>query len=78
MILQQKIKKSDDDRKTPEVEAELIRAAQTNIFDAQKNLEKPDATAEEKTAAKQKIKINQNVLLKRNRCACRVSSYYFI
>ena len=56
--------KSDDDRKTPEVEAELIRNAQTNIFDARKILEKPDATAEEKTAAKQKIKINQNVLLK--------------
>ena len=56
--------KSDDDRKTPEVEAELIKNAQTNIFDAQKILEKPDATAEEKTAARQKIKINQNVLLK--------------
>jgi hypothetical protein len=56
--------KSDDDRKTPEVEAELIRNAQTNIFDARKILEKPDATAEEKLAAEQKIKINQNVLLK--------------
>ena len=43
--------KSDDDRKTPEVEAELIKNAQTNIFDARKILEKPDATAEEKTAA---------------------------
>ena len=56
--------KSDDDRKTPEVEAELIKNAQTNIFDARKILEKPDATAEEKAAAEQKIKINQNVLLK--------------
>ena len=56
--------KSDDDRKTPEVEAELIKTAQTNIFDARKILEKPDATAEEKAAANQKIKINQNVLLK--------------
>ena len=56
--------KSDDDRKTPEVEAELIREAQTNIFDAQKILEKPDATDEEKLAAKQKIKVNQNVLQK--------------
>ena len=56
--------KSDDDRKTPEVEAEIIRNAQTNIFDARKILEKPDATAEEKLAAKQKIKINQNVLQK--------------
>jgi len=56
--------KSDDDRKTPEVEAEIIRNAQTNIFDARKILEKPDATAEEKTAANQKIKINQNILQK--------------
>jgi len=56
--------KSDDDRKTPEVEAELIKSAQTNIFDARKILEKPDATAEEKLAAEQKIKVNQNVLLK--------------
>jgi len=56
--------KSSDDRKTPEVEAEIIRDAQTNIFDARKILEKPDATAEEKTAAKQKIKVNQNVLEK--------------
>jgi hypothetical protein len=56
--------KSSDDRKTPEVEAELIRTAQTNIFDARKILEKPDATADEKAAAEQKIKINQNVLLK--------------
>ena len=59
-----KAMKSDDDRKTPEVEAELIRAAQINIFDAQKILEKPDATEEEKLAARQKIKINQNVLQK--------------
>ena len=56
--------KSSDDRKTPEVEAEIIRNAQTNIFDARKILEKPDSTAEEKAAAEQKIKINQNVLLK--------------
>ena len=56
--------KSSDDRKTPEVEAELIRTAQTNIFDAQKILEKADATEDEKLAAKQKIKINENILLK--------------
>ena len=48
-----KAMKSDDDRKTPEVEAEIIRNAQTNIFDAQKILEKPDATEDEKLAAKQ-------------------------
>jgi len=56
--------KSDDDRKTPEVEAEIIRTAQTNIFDARKILEKSDATTEERTAAEQKIKINQNILQK--------------
>jgi len=56
--------KSSDDRKTPEIEAEIIRNAQTNIFDARKILEKPDATAEEKLAANQKIKINQNILQK--------------
>ena len=56
--------KSSDDRKTPEVEAELIRNAQINIFDAQKILDNPDSTPDEKKAAKQKIKINQNVLLK--------------
>ena len=56
--------KSDDDRKTPEVEAEIIRNAQTNIFDARAILEKPDSTQEEKTAAEQKIVLNQNVLLK--------------
>ena len=56
--------KSGDERKTPEVEAELIRTAQTNIFDAQKILENPESTAEEKLAAKQKIKINESVLIK--------------
>jgi len=56
--------KSDDDRKTPEVEAELIKNAQTNIFDARKILENPDSTQEEKTTAEQKIVLNQNVLLK--------------
>ena len=59
-----KAMKSSDERKTPEVEAEIIRNAQTNIFDARKILEKPDATAEEKTAAEEKIKINQNILQK--------------
>ena len=37
--------------KPPEVEAELIRTAQTNIFDARKILEKPDATADEKNSS---------------------------
>ena len=56
--------KSSDERKTPEVEAEIIRTAQNNIFDARAILEKPDATADEKKAAQQKIKVNQNVLEK--------------
>ena len=56
--------KSSDDRKTPEVEAEIIRNAQSNIFDARKILENPDSTQEEKTTAEQKIVLNQNVLLK--------------
>ena len=56
--------KSDDDRKTPEVEREIIREAQTNIFAAREILEKPDATDEERKAAEQKIIVNQNVLLK--------------
>jgi len=56
--------KSSDDRKTPEVEAELIKNAQTNIFSARKILENPDSTPDEKTAAEQTIKVNQNVLLK--------------
>ena len=56
--------KSSGDRKTAEVEAELIKEAQQNIFDARAILEKPDATEEEKTAANQKIKINKNILQK--------------
>ena len=44
----------------------------------QKILEKPDSTAEEKTAAKQKIKDKSKRIIKRNRCACRISSNYFI
>ena len=53
-----------DDKLQPEVEAELIRTAQTNIFDAQKIIDNPESTADEKLAAKQKIRINQNVLIK--------------
>ena len=56
--------KDTDDEKTAEVEARLIKEAQQNIFDARAILEKPDSTQEEKTAAKQKIILNQNVLLK--------------
>ena len=56
--------KEADGEKTAEVEARLIKEAQQNIFDARAILEKPDATAEEKKAAEQKIILNQNVLLK--------------
>ena len=56
--------KEADGEKTAEVEARLIKEAQQNIFDARAILEKPDSTQEEKTAAKQKIVLNQNVLLK--------------
>jgi len=62
-ITAKKIKESDDE-KTPEVEARLIKDAQTNIFNARDILDKPDATDEEKKAAKQTITLNQNVLLK--------------
>jgi len=56
--------KEADGEKTAEVEARLIKEAQQNIFDARAILEKPDSTQEEKTAAEQKIVLNQNVLLK--------------
>ena len=56
--------KGADGEKTAEVEARLIKEAQQNIFDARDILAKPDATQEEKTAAEQKITLNQNVLLK--------------
>ena len=56
--------KEADGEKTAEVEARLIKEAQQNIFDARAILDKPDATQEEKTAAEQKIILNQNVLLK--------------
>jgi len=56
--------KGADGEKTPEVEARLIKDAQTNIFNARDILEKPDATDEERKAAEQTITLNQNVLLK--------------
>ena len=56
--------KEADGKKTAEVEARLIKEAQQNIFDARAIIEKPDSTQEEKTAAEQKIVLNQNVLLK--------------
>jgi len=57
-------KGASDARKTPEVEAALIKQAQTNIFDARDILKKEGLTPEEKIAAERKIKTNQNVLQK--------------
>ena len=63
-ILEAEKKGASDARKTPEIEAQLIKQAQTNIFDARDILKKEDLTPEEKIAAERKIKTNQNVLQK--------------
>jgi len=55
---------TSDDRKTPEVEREIIKTAQQNIFTAEDILTKPDATDKEKLDAQRTIQINQNVLQK--------------
>ena len=55
---------TSDDRKTPEVERQIILEAQQNIFDARDILKKPDATPQEKLDAERTIKLNQNVLVK--------------
>ena len=55
---------TSDDRKTPEVEREIIKTAQQNIFTAEDILTKPDATDQEKLDAQRTIQINQNVLQK--------------
>ncbi len=57
-------KGAGDVRKTPEVEATLIKQAQTNIFDARDVLKKEGLTEEERIAAERKIVLNQNVLQK--------------
>jgi len=54
----------NNDLKTPEIEAKLIKEAQQNIFDARDILKKPDLSDEEKIAAERKIVLNQNVLQK--------------
>ena len=55
---------TSDDRKTPEVEREIIKTAQQNIFTAEDILTKPNATDQEKLDAQRTIQINQNVLQK--------------
>jgi hypothetical protein len=57
-------KSGADSRKTAEVEADIIRTAQNNIFAARDTLKKEGITAEERLAAERKIKVNQNVLEK--------------
>ena len=54
----------DDSRKTPEVEMQIIKEAQQNIFDQRDVLENPESTADEKKQANRIIKSNQNVLTK--------------
>ena len=56
--------KTDDDRKTPEVERGIIETAQNNIFAARDILNNPDSTKEQKQQAERTIKVNQNVLVK--------------
>ena len=63
-ILEAEKKGASDARKTPEIEAQLIKQAQTNIFDARDILKKEGITPEEKIAAERKIVLNQNVLQK--------------
>ena len=53
-----------DERKTAEVEAEIIKNAQEQIFSARDILNDPNASAEDKTQAERTIKIQQNILLK--------------
>ena len=62
--LKQAGKGTSDDRKTPEVEREIIKTAQQNIFTAEDILNKPGATDQEKLDAQRTIQINQNVLQK--------------
>ena len=66
-LLAQKIKsekEGSDARKTAEVEADIIRNAQTSIFEARDILKDENSTEEQKKKANQTIKINQNILQK--------------
>ena len=56
--------KTDDDRKTPEVERSIIETAQNNIFAARDILKDENSTKEQKVQAERTIKVNQNVLVK--------------
>jgi len=56
--------KSDDERKTPEVERGIIEAAQNAIFAARDILSDTDSTPDQIKQAERTIKVNQNILLK--------------
>ena len=58
------LKEGADGRKTAEVEADIIRNAQTAIFEARDVLKDDNATDDQKKKANQTIKINQNILQK--------------
>ena len=58
------LKEGADGRKTAEVEADIIRNAQTAIFEARDILKDDNATDDQKKKANQTIKINQNILQK--------------
>ena len=54
----------DDSRKTAEVEMQIIKDAQQNIFEQRDIINSGTATIDEKKAAERIIKSNQNVLIK--------------
>jgi len=56
--------KSDDERKTPEVERGIIEAAQNAIFAARDILNDTNSTPDQIKQAERTIKVNQNILLK--------------
>ena len=57
-------KPGDDSRMSPEVERDIITNAQQTIFDQRVIIDNPESTPEEIAAAKNRITINQNVLVK--------------
>ena len=58
------LKPGDDSRLSPEVERDIITNAQQTIFDQRAIIDNPESTPEEIAAAKNRITINQNVLVK--------------
>ena len=58
------LKPGDDSRLSPEVERDIITNAQQTIFDQRAIINDPESTPDEIAAAKNRITINQNVLVK--------------